>query len=164
MLEDQSRVGTVYFLMSEDNIKKQIKLPWVSFGSDAESAAPEGVFLKSNPHPRAYGNFARLLGKYVRDEKVISLQEAVRRLTSLPANNLGLAGRGMLKGGYFADVVIFDPNNIADKATFDKPHQFAVGVKDVFVNGIQVLSNGEHTRKFPGCAVWGPGRVAKAGN
>jgi len=161
MLEDGSRVGTVYFLMDEDNIRKQIKLPWVSFGSDAESAAPEGVFLKSNPHPRAYGNFARLLGKYVRDEKVITLEEAVRRLTSLPATNLGLDRRGLLKKGYFADVVVFDPDTIADRATFDKPHQFAVGVRDVFVNGTQVLKNGDHTAKFPGRALWGPGKVTR---
>ena len=159
VLEDQSRVGTVYFLMDEENIKKQIKYPWVSFGSDAESMAPEGAFLKSNPHPRAYGNFARLLGKYVREEKVISLHEAIRRLTSLPATNLGLDRRGQLKNGYFADIVIFDPNTIADKATFERPHQFAVGVRDVFVNGVQVLKNGEHTGKFSGRAVWGPGKV-----
>jgi N-acyl-D-amino-acid deacylase len=159
MVEDQSRVGTVYFLMDEENIKKQIRLPWVSFGSDAESAAPEGVFLKSNPHPRAYGNFARLLGKYVREEKVIPLQEAIRRLTSLPAGNLGLDRRGLLKAGYFADVVVFDPKTIADRATFERPHQFAVGVRDVFVNGVQMLSNGEHTGKFSGRALWGPGKV-----
>ncbi len=159
MVEDQSRVGTVYFLMDEENVKKQIKYPWVSFGSDGESAAPEGVFLKSNPHPRAYGNFARLLGKYVREEKVISLEEAVRRLTSLPAGNLELDRRGLLKPGYFADVVIFDPNTIADKATFEKPHQFAVGVRDVFVNGVQMLKNGEHTGKFSGRALWGPGKI-----
>jgi N-acyl-D-amino-acid deacylase len=159
VLEDQSRVGTVYFLMDEENIKKQIKLPWVSFGSDAESMAPEGAFLKSNPHPRAYGNFARLLGKYVRDEKVISLQEAIRRLTSLPAGNLGLDRRGMLKKGFFADVVIFDPKTIADKATFEKPHQFAVGVRDVFVNGVQMLKGGEHTGKFSGRALYGPGKI-----
>jgi N-acyl-D-amino-acid deacylase len=159
VLEDQSRVGTVYFLMNEENIKKQIKIPWVSFGSDAESMAPEGQFLKSNPHPRAYGNFARLLGKYVRDESVISLEEAVRRLTNLPATNLGLDHRGLLKSGYFADVVIFDPNTIADKATFEKPHQFAVGVRDVFVNGVQMLKDGEHTGKFSGRALWGPGKV-----
>ncbi len=159
MVEDGSRVGTVYFLMDENNIKKQIKYPWVSFGSDAESMAPEGAFLKSNPHPRAYGNFARLLGKYVRNEKVISLEEAIRRLTSLPATNLGLDRRGYLKSGYFADIVIFDPATIADKATFDKPHQFSVGVRDVFVNGIQTLKNGEHSGKFPGRALWGPGKV-----
>lgn len=159
MFEDQSRVGTVYFLMDEENIRKQIRVPWVSFGSDAESIAPEGAFLKSNPHPRAYGNFARLLGKYVREEKVISLQEAIRRLTSLPAGNLGLDRRGLLKNGYFADVVIFDPNTIADKATFEKPHQFAVGVRDVWVNGMQMLKDGEHTGKFSGRALWGPGKV-----
>ena len=159
MLEDGSRVGTVYFLMSEDNIKKQIAFPWVSFGSDAESVAPEGVFLKSTPHPRAYGNFARLLGKYVREEKVIPLQEAIRRLSSLPAGNLGLADRGLLKEGYFADVVIFDPATISDRATFDKPHQFAVGVRDVFVYGVQELRNGEHTNSFAGKALWGPGKV-----
>ena len=159
VLEDQSRVGTVYFLMDEENIKKQIKYPWVSFGSDAESMAPEGAFLKSNPHPRAYGNFARLLGKYVRDEKVISLQEAVRRLSGLPATNRGLDRRGFLKKGYFADVVIFDPKTIADKATFEKPHQFAVGVRDVFVNGVQELKNGEHSGKFSGRAIWGPGKI-----
>lgn len=159
MVEDQSRVGTVYFLMDEENIKKQIKIPWVSFGSDAESMAPEGAFLKSNPHPRAYGNFARLLGKYVREEKVISLEEAIRRLSSLPAANLGLSGRGFLRKGYFADVVIFDPATIADKATFEKPHQFAVGVRDVFVNGVQMLKDGNHTGKFSGRAIWGPGKV-----
>ena len=159
VLEDQSRVGTVYFLMDEENIKKQIRMPWVSFGSDAESQAPEGAFLKSSTHPRAYGNFARLLGKYVRDEKVISLQEAIRRLTSLPATNLGLDRRGFLKKGFFADVVIFDPHTIADKATFEKPHQFAVGVRDVFVNGTQVLKNGDHTGKFSGKALYGPGKV-----
>lgn len=159
VLEDGSRVGTVYFLMDEANIKKQIKVPWVSFGSDAESIAPEGAFLKSNPHPRAYGNFARLLGKYVRDEKIIPLQEAIRRLTSLPAGNLELDRRGSLKKGYFADVVIFDPKTIADKATFEKPHQFAVGVRDVFVNGVAVLKDGEHTGKFTGRALWGPGKV-----
>ena len=159
VLEDGSRVGTVYFLMDEANIKKQIKVPWVSFGSDAESMAPEGAFLKSNPHPRAYGNFARLLGKYVRDEKIIPLQEAIRRLTSLPAGNLELDRRGSLKKGYFADVVIFDPKTIADKATFEKPHQFAVGVRDVFVNGVAVLKDGEHTGKFTGRALWGPGKV-----
>jgi len=159
VLEDQSRVGTVYFMMSEDNIKKQIRQPWVSFGSDASSMAPEGVFLKSSTHPRAYGNFVRLLGKYVRDEKVITLQEAVRRLSGLPATNLGLDHRGFLKQGMFADVVVFDPKIIADKATFEKPHQLAVGVNHVFVNGVQVLKDGEHTGKFSGRALWGPGKV-----
>lgn len=159
MFEDKSRVDTIYFLMDENNIKKQIKYPWVSFGSDAASQAPEGFFLKSNPHPRSYGNFARLLGKYVREEKVISLQEAIRRLTSLPATNLELDRRGYLKKGFFADVVIFDPNTIADKATFEKPHQYSVGVRDVFVNGVQMLKDGEHTGKFSGRALWGPGKV-----
>jgi N-acyl-D-amino-acid deacylase len=159
VLEDQSRVGTVYFMMSEENISKQIRLPWVSFGSDAGSMAPEGVFIKSSTHPRAYGNFARLLGKYVRDERVISLQEAIRRLTSLPATNLGLDRRGFLRAGMFADVVIFDPKTIADKATFEKPHQYAVGVRNVFVNGLQVLKDGEHTGKFSGRALRGPGML-----
>lgn len=159
VVEDQSRVGTVYFMMSEENIKKQIKLPWVSFGSDAGSMATEGVFLKSSTHPRAYGNFARLLGKYVREEKVISLEEAVRRLTNLPATNLGLDRRGMLKAGYFADVVIFDAKTIADRATFEQPHQYAIGMQHVFVNGQQVLKDGQHTGTKPGRALWGPGKV-----
>ena len=159
LLEDRSRIGTIYFLMSEDNIRKQIRQPWVSFGSDAASIATEGVFLKSAAHPRAYGNFARLLGKYVRDEKVISLTEAVRRLTSLPAANLGLKDRGLLQPRMFADVVIFDPQTVADRATFEKPHQYSVGVRDVFVNGVQVLKNGEHTGAKPGKALWGPGKV-----
>ncbi|MEZ5346558.1 MAG: D-aminoacylase [Pyrinomonadaceae bacterium] len=159
MVEDQSRVGTVYFLMSEENVKKQIKIPWVSFCSDSASVAPEGDFLKSNPHPRAYGSFARLLGKYVRDEKVIPLEEAIRKLTNLPATNLGLKQRGLLRKDYFADVVIFDPATIADKATFDKPHQYAVGVRDVFVNGVQALKNGEHSGKMSGRALWGPGKT-----
>ena len=159
VLEDRSRIGTIYFLMSEDNIKKQIRQPWVSFGSDAASIAPEGIFLKSAAHPRAYGNFARLLGKYVREEKVISLAEAVRRLTGLPATNLGLDHRGFLKPGMFADVVIFDPQTIADRATFENPHQLAVGVRDVFINGVQVLKNGTHTGAKPGRALWGPGKT-----
>jgi N-acyl-D-amino-acid deacylase len=158
VLEDRSRVGAVYFMMSEENIKKQMKLPWVSFGSDAGSMATEGVFLKSSTHPRAYGNFARLLGRYVREEKVIPLEEAIRRLTNLPATNLKLDRRGLLKVGYFADVVIFDPGTIADRATFEKPHQYAVGMKHVFVNGVQVLKDGEHTGAKPGRALWGPGK------
>jgi len=157
--EDHSRVGTVYFMMSEENIKKQIRQPWVSFGSDASSMAPEGVFLRSSTHPRAYGNFARLLGKYVRDEKVISLQEAIRRLSSLPATNLGLDHRGLLTTGMYADVVVFDPATIADRATFENPHQYSVGVKHVFVNGVQVLKDGEHTNAKPGRALWGPGKT-----
>ncbi|MDB6035656.1 MAG: N-acyl-D-amino-acid deacylase [Verrucomicrobiales bacterium] len=157
VIEDGTRVGTVYFLMSEDNVRKQLRLPWVSFDSDAGSMAPEGPFLLSNPHPRAYGNFARLLGKYVRDEKVLPLEEAVRRLTSFPAETLHLERRGALKPGYFADVVVFDPAKIQDHATFDKPHQYATGMAHVFVNGVQVLQNGEHTGKKPGRVVRGPG-------
>ena len=158
ILEDRSRVGTIFFLMSEENITKQIKRPWVSFGSDEASQAPEGPFLKSNPHPRAYGNFARLLGKYVREEKVMSLAEAVRRLTNLPATNLRLQNRGSLAVGNFADVVVFDAKTIADRATFEQPHQYAVGMKHVFVNGVQVLAEGEHTGAKPGRALWGPGK------
>ena len=158
IVEDRSRVDTVYFMMSEENIKKQLKLPWVSFGSDAASMAAEGAFLNSSTHPRAYGNFARLLGKYVRDEKVIPLEEAIRRLAALPAANLGLAQRGLLKAGYFADVVLFDPKTIADTATFEKPHQYAVGMKHVFLNGVQVLKDGEHTGNRSGRALWGPGK------
>ena len=153
VIEDGSRVGTVYFLMSEENVRKQIKLPWVSFDSDAASLAPEGVFLKSNPHPRAYGNFARLLGKYVRDERLISLEDAVRRLTLFPAETLGIERRGALKKGYFADVVVFDPEKIQDHATFEEPHQYTTGVKHVFVNGVQVLKDGEHTGAKPGRVV-----------
>ncbi len=160
ILEDRSRIQTVYFTMTEANVKKQIALPWVSFGSDAASMAAEGVFLKSSTHPRAYGCFARLLGKYVRDEKIISLSEAIHRLTSLPASNLELDHRGLLKEGYFADVVIFDPNTIADKATFEEPHQYSIGVKHVFVNGVQVLKDGESTNKNPGRALYGPGKVS----
>ena len=158
VLEDQSRVGTVYFMMSEDNLRKQIRLPWVSFGSDAGSMSPEPPFTKSSAHPRAYGNFARLLGKYVRDEKVIPLEEAVRRLTGLPATNLELDRRGFIREGMFADIAVFDPRTIADRATFEKPHQFAVGMQHVFVNGAHVLKNGEHTGAKPGRALYGPGK------
>jgi N-acyl-D-amino-acid deacylase len=156
--EDESRIETVYFLMSEENVRKEMGKKWISFGSDEAAQAPEGVFLKSNPHPRAYGNFARVLGKYVREEKVISLEEAVRRLTSLPAGNLGLESRGLLKEGMFADIAVFDPKTIADRATFEKPHQYAVGMKHVFVNGVQVLKDGEHTGAKPGRALAGPGK------
>jgi len=159
VVEDRSRIGTVYFMMNEQNVEKQIRQPWVSFGSDAASMAPEGLFLKSSTHPRAYGNFARLLGKYVREEKVISLTEAVRRLSGLPATNLGLDHRGFIKQGMFADVVVFDPQTIADRATFEQPHQYSVGVKHVFVNGVQVLKDGEHTGSKPGRALWGPGKT-----
>ena len=156
--EDESRIGTIYFMISEDNIKKELAKPWISFGSDEASQAPEGVFLKSNPHPRAYGNFARVLGKYVRDEKVLSMTDAIHRLSGLPATNLGLDHRGFLKEGMFADVVVFDPAKIADHATYEKPHQYATGVKHVFVNGVQVIKNGEHTGAKPGRALWGPGK------
>ncbi len=150
VIEDDSRVGTAYFLMSEENIHKKIAMPWVAFGSDAESLAPEGVFLKSNPHPRAYGTFARLLGKYVREEGVISLSEAIRRLTSFPAANLGIDDRGRLREGYYADITIFDPETIQDHATFAQPHQYATGVIHVLVNGVPVLMDGEHTGAMPG--------------
>jgi N-acyl-D-amino-acid deacylase len=157
--EDESRIDSIYFLMSEENVKKEIAKPWISFGSDEASQAPEGVFLKANPHPRAYGNFARVLGKYARDEKVITLPEGIRRMSALPATNLGLDRRGSLKEGMFADVVVFDPATIADRATFEKPHQYAVGMKHVFVNGVQVLKDGEHTGAKPGRALWGPGKT-----
>jgi N-acyl-D-amino-acid deacylase len=156
-VQDSTRIGTAYFLMNDENIKKQVALPWVSFGSDEGSYAPEGVFLTSNAHPRAYGNFARVLGKYSRDEQVISLQEAVRKLAKLPVSNLRLKKRGELKVGNYADVLIFDPAKINDHATFDKPHQFATGMIDVFVNGVQVLKDGEHTGAMPGRFVKGPG-------
>src|ERR1700757_2120812 len=157
--EDESRIGTVYYLMSEENVKKELRKAWISFGSDEASQAPASPFTKSNPHPRAYGNFARVLGKYVRDEKVLSMTDAIHRLSGLPATNLGLDHRGFLKEGMFADVVVFDPATIADRATYEKPHQYAVGVKHVFVNGVQVLKNGEHTGAKPGRALWGPGKV-----
>src|SRR4029453_13752125 len=157
--EDESRIGTVYYLMSEENVKKELRKPWVSFGSDEASQAPEPPFTKSNPHPRAYGNFARVLGKYVRDEKVLSMSDAIHRLSGLPATNLGLDHRGFLKEGMFADVVVFDPAKITDHATFEKPHQYATGVKHVFVNGVQVIKDGEHTGAKPGRALWGQGKV-----
>jgi N-acyl-D-amino-acid deacylase len=156
---DRSRIDTVYFMMSEDNVRRQIALPWVSFGSDASSILAEGEFLRSATHPRAYGNFARLLGKYVREERVIPLAEAVRRLAALPCENLGLNHRGRLAEGYFADVVIFDPATIADRATYEQPHQYAVGVRDVVVNGAVTLRDGEFAGNFGGRAVYGPGKV-----
>jgi len=157
VVEDGSRVQVVYFLMSEENVRRQIALPWVSFGSDAASMASEGVFIKTSTHPRAYGNFARLLGKYVRDEHVVPLEEAIRKLTSLPAATLRVKERGRLAPGYFADVVAFDPKTIADRATYEKPHQYAAGVRHVWVNGVQVLKDGEHTGQKPGRVVRGPG-------
>ena len=157
VIEDGSRVGTAYFLMNDDNVKRGTALPWMSFGSDEGGPAPEGVFLKSNSHPRAYGNFARLLGKYVRDEKSTPLASAVHRLTELPATNLKLRRRGSLKPGFYGDVVVFDPATIADHSTFEKPHQLATGVSDVFVNGTQVVRAGKHTGAKPGRVVRGPG-------
>jgi N-acyl-D-amino-acid deacylase len=157
VVADDSRVGTVYFLMSEDNVRRQVGLPWMSFGSDAGAPAPEGVFLRSNPHPRAYGNFARLLGRYVRDQRAAELADVIRRLTSLPAENLRLRRRGALRPGSFADVVVFDPDSIMDHATFERPHQLATGVRHVFVNGVQVVRDGAHTGAKPGRVVRGPG-------
>ena len=157
VIEDGSRVGTVYFLMSDENVKKQIRQPWVMFGSDGDAPAAEGKTLEQGAHPRTYGNVARLLGKYVRDEKVISLEEAVRRLTLLPAQTLGISKRGRLVSGHFADVVIFDPEKIADHATFAKPHQYSTGMVHVLVNGVPVVAHGKHTGATPGRAIRGPG-------
>ena len=157
IVHDSSRVECAYFLMNEENVRKQIALPWVSFGSDEGSYTNEGIFLKSNAHPRAYGNFARLLGKYCRDEKLISLAEAIRKLSKLPATNLKITQRGELKVGHYADLVIFDPAKVKDNATFEKPHQYADGMIDVFINGTQVLKKGEHTGAMPGRFLKGPG-------
>jgi N-acyl-D-amino-acid deacylase len=157
IVEDDHRIGTAYFLMSEDNIELGLKQPWVSLGSDAESAAPEGVFLKSSAHPRAYGNVARFLGHHVRDRKLMPLEEGIHRLTGLPASNWKLTDRGCLRAGCHADIVIFDPGTITDHATYEKPQQYATGVSDVFVNGVQVLREGEHTGATPGQVVRGPG-------
>ena len=159
VIEDRSRITAVFFSIDEGNLRKVLRLPWVSFGSDGGSMAPEGAFLLSSTHPRAYGNFARLLGKYVREERIVPLAEAIRRLTSLPAGNLGLDRRGRLAPGMFADVVVFDPATIADRATFEAPHQYAVGMRHVLVNGVAVLRDGEHTGATPGRALWGPGKV-----
>jgi N-acyl-D-amino-acid deacylase len=157
VVEDGSRVGTMYLLMDEDNVRRELQLPWVSFGSDAASIAAEGAFLSEHPHPRTYGNFARLLGRYVRDEGLVPLAEAIRRLTALPAANLGIARRGALRRGYFADLAIFDPRTIADRATYAVPHAYAAGMRHVFVNGIQVLGDGEPTGATPGRVVRGRG-------
>jgi N-acyl-D-amino-acid deacylase len=162
VIEDDSRVSAVFHMMSEDNVRREIGLPWVSFGSDAASLAPEGVFVESSTHPRAYGNVARLLGRYVRDEGLIPLQEAVRRLAALPAENLKLAGRGRLAPGFLADIVVFNPAGIRDKATYAEPHQYAEGVQHVLVNGVQVLKDGEHTGARPGRVVRGPGYAGAA--
>jgi len=157
IVADQSRIQVVYFSMSEDNVRRAVGLPWMSFGSDAGSQAPEGVFLKSSTHPRAYGNFARVIGKYVRDEKAASLPDAIRRLTSFPAANLGIKERGWLRPGMFADIVLFDPARVTDHATFAQPQQLATGVRHVFVNGVQVLKDGVHTGAKPGRVVRGAG-------
>jgi N-acyl-D-amino-acid deacylase len=157
IVEDGTRIQVAYFSMSEDNVRREMAVPWMSFGSDASSQAPEGVFLKSSTHPRAYGNFARVLGKFARDEKALTLQEAVRRLAALPAGNLGIRDRGMLKVGNYADVVAFDPATIRDNATFAQPQRYATGMRQVFVNGVQVLKDGEHTGATPGRFVKGPG-------
>lgn len=157
VIEDDSRVNVVYFVMTEDNLRKQIKRPWVSLCSDSGSLAPEGLFLKSSTHPRAYGTFARFLAKYVRDEQLIPLEEGIRRMTTLPASVLKLKWRGALKPGFYADLAIFDPDKIQDHATFDQPHQYATGMVHVFVNGTQVLKDGEHTGATPGQFVRGPG-------
>ena len=159
VIEDDSRVGTIYFLMSEENVKRQAALPWVSFGSDAGAPAPEGVFLRYNPHPRAYGTFAKVIGPFVRDDALMTMEEAVRKLTSLPAENLGLRERGRLEEGFFADVVVFDAAEVRDHATFEKPHQYATGMRHVFINGTRVLADGEHTGATPGQVVRGPGWV-----
>jgi N-acyl-D-amino-acid deacylase len=158
VVEDDSRVGTVYFLMSEENIRKQVVLPWVSFGSDEEASAPEGVFTKWQQHPRAYGNFARIFAKYVRDEKLMSVAAAVHKLTALPAENLRLEKRGKIALGYYADLAVFDPMKLQDHATFDAPRQYATGMVHVFVNGVRVLADGEHTGATPGRVVRGAGR------
>jgi len=161
VVEDGSRVQVVYFLMSEENTRRQAGLSWVSFGSDAASQATEGVFLKQSTHPRAYGNFARLLGKYVREDEAATLEDAIRRLTSFPAATLRIADRGLLTPGHFADIVAFDAATIADHATYEKPHQYATGMSHVWVNGTQVLKNGEHTGAKPGQVVRGPGYKGK---
>ena len=161
IVQDSTRVGVAYFLMNEDNVKKQVALPWVSFGSDEASYATEGVFLKSNAHPRAYGNFARVLGHYSRDEKVLPLAAAIQKLAKLPASHLKIKKRGELKAGYYADIIIFDPAKVEDHATYEKPHQYSTGVIDVFVNGQQVLKDGEHTGATPGKFVKGPGWKGK---
>jgi N-acyl-D-amino-acid deacylase len=163
VIEDGTRVGVAYFLMSEDNVRREVALPWVSFDSDEQAPAPEGVFLKSNPHPRAYGNFARVLARYVREEHVLTLPQAIHKLAALPAATLSLRDRGSLRTGYFADVVVFDPNTIQDHATYEKPHQLATGVEDVWVNGIRALRHGEATGSASGRAVRGRAWTGVAG-
>jgi len=157
VIQDHSRVEVIYFLMSEENVQKEVRLPYMTFGSDEASMAPEGVFLKSSCHPRAYGNFARLLGTYVRDEKLLSLEEAIHKLCGMPAGLLQLKKRGELRAGNYADIVVFDPATIRANSTYDKPHQLATGVNEVFVNGTEVLKDGQHTGATPGRVVYGPG-------
>jgi N-acyl-D-amino-acid deacylase len=155
---DRSRISTAYFMMSEENVRKEVRLPWVAFGSDSPSTAAEGAFLNASTHPRAYGNFSRLLGHYVRDEELVPLPDAIRRLSRFPCENLGLKDRGRIEEGYFADIVVFDPLTIADTATYERPHSYAIGVRDVIVNGRAALRNGEFTGEYPGRAVYGPGK------
>jgi N-acyl-D-amino-acid deacylase len=157
VIEDNSRVDTAYVLMSEGNLERNLRWPYTMLGSDAGSMAPEGAFLQFNPHPRAYGNVARFLGRYVRERRVMPLEEAIRRLTSLPAQSIAIRERGSLQAGYYADIVVFDPNTITDHSTFANPHAYSTGVRDVFVNGVQVLRDGEHTGATPGQVVRGPG-------
>jgi N-acyl-D-amino-acid deacylase len=157
VLEDDSRVDVSYFMMSEDNVRRKAAQPWISFGSDAAAPAAEGVFLQSNPHPRAYGTFATVLGDFVRERRIVPLREAIRRMTSFPAANNGITDRGRLAQGWFADGVVFDPAVIDDRATFEEPHQYAVGVQHVLVNGQPVIRDGEHTGALPGRVVRGPG-------
>ena len=163
ILASNNTIGAVYFLMSEDNVQQQLKLPWMSFGSDAAAVAPEGKVLEQGAHPRAYGNFARLLGHYVRDKQIIPLEEAIFKLSALPAQNLKIQDRGLLADGFFADVAVFDPDTIADHATFAEPHQLSTGMVHVFVNGKQVLKDGQHTGALPGRVVRGPGYSKSAG-
>ena len=158
VLEDESRVGMVIFMASAENLRREVGLEWMSFGSDAGSLAPEGVFLKSQPHPRSYGTFARVLGRFVREERAAPLEDVVRRMTGFPAANLKLDRRGLLRPGYFADVVVFDPATVADHATYTEPHAYATGVAHVLVNGASVLRDGEHTGARPGRVVFGPAR------
>ena len=157
LIEDNSRIFTLYFSMSEDNLRKQVQLPWLSFCSDAGSIAPEGNFLSYHPHPRAYGSFARVIGKYVRDEALVTLPDALRRLSGFAADNLKLKDRGTIKAGYFADLAIFDPAKVQDHSVPGDPHQFSEGMAQVFVNGVQVLRDGDHTGNMPGRVVRGPG-------
>jgi N-acyl-D-amino-acid deacylase len=158
VLEDESRVGMVIFMASAENLRREVGLPWMSFGSDAGSLAPEGVFLRSQPHPRSYGTFARVLGRFVRDERAAPLEDVIRRMTGFPAANLKLDRRGLLRAGYFADVVAFDPAAVTDHATYTEPHAYATGVAHVLVNGEAVLRDGEHTGARPGRVVFGPAR------